>query len=160
MKSIISPTDGADFGSLDNIMNKKMNWTDALAKSKTILGNEKTKETISAADLLKLFEETHTLTAQELKEEKDWREMSDDEWDNLLEGIDKYIDAFKERIKQLKEMQDEAAQKAALEADSGMRATAASAAALSAAANGLSGTSEADAESQTEDGVKHENVRV
>ena len=166
MKSIISPTDGADFGSLDNIMNKKMNWTDALAKSKTILGNEKTKETISAADLLKLFEETHTLTAQELKEEKDWREMSDDEWDNLLEGIDKYIDAFKERIKQLKEMQDEAAQKAALEADSGMRATAASAAALSAAANGLGGTSEADAESQTEegipteDGVKHENVRV
>ena len=34
--------------------------------------------------------------------------MSDDEWDNLLEGIDKYIDAFKERIKQLKEMQEEA----------------------------------------------------
>lgn len=41
-----------------------------------------------------------------------------------------------------------------------MRATASSAATLSAAANGLSGTSEADAESQTEDGVKHENVRV
>ena len=162
MKTVMSPTDGTDFGSLDNIMNKKMNWTDALAKSKTILGNEKTKETISAADLLKLFEETHTLTAQELKEEKDWREMSDDEWDKLLEGIDKYIDAFKERIKQLKEMQDKAAQKAALEADSDMRATAASAAALSAAANGLGGTSEADAESQTEegvlteDGVKHE----
>jgi hypothetical protein len=162
MKTVMSPTDGTDFGSLDNIMNKKMNWTDALAKSKTILENEKTKETISAADLLKLFEETHTLTAQELKEEKDWREMSDDEWDNLLEGIDKYIDAFKERIKQLKEMQDEAAQKAALEADSNMRATAASAAALSAAANGLSGTSETGAESQTEegipteDGVKHE----
>ena len=37
-----------------------------------------------------------------------------------------------------------------------MRANAASAAALSAAANGFGGTSEADAESQTEDGVKHE----
>lgn len=143
-------------------MNKKMNWTDALAKSKTIIGNEKTKETISAADILKLFEETHTLTAKELKEEKDWREMSDDEWDNLLEGIDKYIDAFKERIRQLKEIQEEAAQKAALEADSDMRATAASAAALSAAANGSGAASEADGESQTEegalteDGVKHE----
>ena len=45
-------------------------------------------------------------------------------------------------------MQDEAAQKAALEADSDMRATVASAAALSATANGLSGTSEADAESR------------
>ena len=162
MKSVMSPTDGADFGSLDNIMNKKMNWTDALAKSKTIIGNEKTKETISAADILKLFEETHTLTAKELKEEKDWREMSDDEWDNLLEGIDKYIDAFKERIRQLKEIQEEAAQKAALEADSDMRATAASAAALSAAANGSGAASEADGESQTEegalteDGVKHE----
>ena len=162
MKSVMSPTDGADFGSLDNIMNKKMNWTDALAKSKTIIGNEKTKETISAADILKLFEETHTLTAKELKEEKDWREMSDDEWDNLLEGIDKYIDAVKERRRQLKEIQEEAAQKAALEADSDMRATAASAAALSAAANGSGAASEADGESQTEegalteDGVKHE----
>ncbi len=89
---------------------------------------------------------THTLTAKELKEEKDWREMSDDEWDNLLEGIDKYIDAFKERIRQLKEIQEEAAQKAALEADSDMRATAASAAALSAAANGSGAASEADGE--------------
>ena len=53
-------------------------------------------------------------------------------------------------------MQDEAAQKAALEADSDMRATAVSSAALSATANGLGGTSEADAESQTEDGVIYE----
>lgn len=136
MKSVMSPTDGSDFGLLDNIMNKKMNWTDALAKSKTILENEKTKETISAADLLKLFEETHTITAQELKEEKDWREMSDDEWDNLLEGIDKYIDAFKERIRQLKEIQEEAVKKAAMEASADMKTTAASSAALNVAAGG------------------------
>ena len=100
------------------------------------------------------------LTAQELKEEKDWREMTDEEWDEMLEGVDEYIDAFKERLRQLKEMQEEAAQKAALEADSDMRATAASSAALSAAANGLSGTSEADVEAEegipTEDGVKRE----
>lgn len=97
-----------------------------------------------------------------LKEEKDWREMTDEEWDEMLEGVDDYIDAFKERLRQLKEMQEEAAQKAALEADADMRATAASSAALSAAANGLGDTSEADAESRTEegipaeDGVKHE----
>ena len=70
--------------------------------------------------------------------------------------VDEYIDAFKERLRQLKEIQDEAAQKAALEADSDMRATAVSSAALSATANGLGGTSEADAESQTEDGVIYE----
>ena len=106
------------------------------------------------------FHDDNQLTAQELKKEKDWREMTDEEWEKMLEGVDEYIDAFKEHLRQPKEMQDEAAQKAALEADSEMRATASSAATLSAAANGLSGTSEADAESQTEDGVKHENVRV
>ncbi len=44
MKSVMSPTDGADFGSLDNIMNKKMNWTDALAKSKTIIEMKRRKK--------------------------------------------------------------------------------------------------------------------
>ena len=121
---------------------------------------------VSSKDLfnvaVKKFYDDNQLTAQELKEEKDWREMTDEEWDKLLEGVDEYIDAFKERLRQLKEIQDEAAQKAALEADSDMRAAAASSAALSAAANGFGGTSEADAESRTEegtpteDGVKHE----
>lgn len=121
---------------------------------------EKWNTKVSSRDLFReavqKFHDDNRLTAQELKEEKDWREMTDEEWDKMLEGVDEYIDAFKERLRQLKEMQDEVAQKAALEADSDMRATVASAAALSATANGLSGTSEADAESQTEDGVKHE----
>ena len=118
---------------------------------------EKWNTKVSSRDLFReavqKFHDDNRLTTQKLKEEKDWREMTDEEWDKMLEGVDEYIDAFKG---QLKEMQDEVAQKAALEADSDMRATVASAAALSATANGLSGTSEADAESQTEDGVKHE----
>lgn len=127
---------------------------------------EKWNTKVSSRDLFReavqKFHDDNQLKAQELKEEKDWREMTDEEWDKMLEGVDEYIDAFKERLKQMKEMQDEAAQKAALEADSNMRATAVSSAALSVAANGLGGTSEADAESQTEegisaeDGVKHE----
>ena len=136
LKGVMSTTDGADFGSLENIMNKKMNWTDSLAKSKTSLENPRTGQTLSASDLIKMLEESHELTSQELKEDKDWREMSDDEWDNLLEGIDKYIDAFKERIRQLKEMQDEAAKKAAMEATADMKTTAASSAALDVAAGG------------------------
>lgn len=51
----------------------------------------------------------------------------------MLEGVDDYIDAFKERLRQIKEVQDEAAQKAAMEADSGMKTIAASSAALAAA---------------------------
>ena len=123
-----------------------------------------TQETIGDlfSEAVQKFHDDNRLSAQELKEEKDWREMTDEEWDKMLEGVDEYIDAFKEHLSQMKEIQDEAAQKAALEADSDMRATAASVAALSAAANGFGGTSEAEAESQTEegvpteDGVKHE----
>ncbi len=70
--------------------------------------------------------------------------MTDEEWDKMLEGVDEYIDAFKERLSQLKEMQDEAAQKAALEADSDMRATAASSAVFSAAAKWFRDYIEAD----------------
>ena len=154
LKGIALTENGADFGSLDNIMNKKMNWNHALAKSQTSYMDPKTNEIIlSPSDLIKLLEDSHKLTAQELKEEKDWREMTDEEWDKMLEGIDKYIDAFKERLRQMKEMQEEAAQKAALEADSDMRTTAASSAALSAAASGLGGTTETEAEASSDDAV-------
>ncbi len=98
----------------------------------------------SMSDLIKSLEESHKQTVQDLKEEKDWRDMSDDEWDKMLEGVDEDIEAFKEYLEHVEEMQDEAAKKAALEADSDMRATAASSAALSVAANGLGGTTEAD----------------
>ena len=119
LKGIALTGNGADFGSLDNIMNKKMNWNHALAKSQTSYMDPKTNEIIlSPSDLLKLLEDANTLTTQEPTEEKDWREMSDEEWDKLLEGIDKYIDAFKDRLRQMKEMQEDATQKTALEADS------------------------------------------
>ena len=140
-----------------------MDWNHALAKSQTSYMDPKTNEIIlSPSDLIKLLEDSHKLTAQELKEEKDWREMTDEEWDKMLEGIDKYIDAFKERLRQMKEMQEEAAQKAALEADSDMRTTAASSAALSAAASGLGDATETEAENASDeatpsiDGEKHE----
>ena len=158
------------FAIIDNAKQTFSGMTETYSQSvecgKLLSYFEKWNTKVSSRDLFReavqKFRDDNQLTAQELKEEKDWREMTDEEWDELLEGVDEYIDAFKERLRQLKEIQDEAAQKAALEADSDMRATAASAAALSAAANGLSGTSETDAESQieegipTEDGAKHE----
>lgn len=144
IKSVMSPLGGADFGSLDNIMNKKMNWNSTLSNSKVTMENQGTGKTLSASDLLKWLEENNTLTTAELKEDKDWREMSDDEWDKLLEHIDKYIDAYKERLKQLKEMQEEAATKAAMLADADMKTTAASEAATNVAANGLGEASDSD----------------
>lgn len=118
------------------------------------------KPKVSGRDLFReafqKFQEDHRLTAQELKEEKDWRDMTDEEWDKMIERVDEYIDAYKERLRQIKEMQDEAAQKAALAADPNMRATAAASAALSAAANGLGAASGTDAESWTEDGEEYD----
>ena len=77
--------------------------------------------------------------------------MSDDEWDKMLEGVDKYIDAYRERLKELKEMQDEAAQKAAAEAAPEMRTIAAAAAALRVATSGLGGGSSSGSESDEEE---------
>ena len=152
LKAVMSPLDGSNFGSLDNIMNKRMNWTNALSNAETSLMDSKTLQIkLTPADLIKMLEESHRLTAKDLKEDKDWREMSDEEWDKMLEGVDKYIDAFKERVKQMKEMQEEAAEKAAMEADPEMKSVAASQAATEAA----SGFGNSDS---TEDsGVDHEN---
>ena len=120
IKKVISPGDGMNFGSLENIMNEKRNWTGALAESKTYMENPKSGETLSAADLLKMFEEQNKLTAEELKEGDDWRNMSDDDWDKLLSGVDNYIDAYKEEIREKVKKQMEAARKAAMEADPGI----------------------------------------
>ena len=84
--------------------------------------------------------------------------MSDDEWDKVLEGIDKYTEEFKERLKETKELQEKAAQKAAAEAPSYLKTSAAAAAALHAAAGGYSGavTSDEAEDSDTPDGEEHE----
>ncbi|MCR5790940.1 MAG: hypothetical protein K6G83_13750 [Lachnospiraceae bacterium] len=153
VKSILSPLDGMDFGSLENILTQKMDWTEALSKSETTLG-EKGGEAVSAAELLEMFEEQHRLTAEGLKESDDWRDMSEDEWDKMLAGIDKYIDAFKERLEEMRKLQMKASQKAASEASPDRKAIAASEAALAAASTGLEGgvSSKSRDEETTADG--------
>lgn len=39
-----------------------------------------------------------------MKEDKDWRDMTDSEWGKLLSGFDKYIDTVKEQIKEMESM--------------------------------------------------------
>ncbi|MFQ8778048.1 MAG: hypothetical protein ACLR78_12240 [Roseburia sp.] len=66
--------------------------------------NRKTESsgTLDFSSAVQNFKETNQLTAEELKEDKDWRDMSSDEWDKTLEGVDEYIDAAKEQIRYLK----------------------------------------------------------
>lgn len=111
-------------------------WNDALTGSGIELENEATGEKYSAADLIEMLKQQYELTADDL-EEKDWRDMSDKEWEKLLNSFDQNIDAIKDKIRKLKEVQDEAASKAAANAPAGQKANAASSAAQSAAANGF-----------------------
>lgn len=138
-----------------------MGITGVSTYSNTDLYNNKTQSTeAELTEAIKKFEDLYKLSAKELKEDKDWRDMSGEEWDKMLEGIDKYIEAFKERLKQMKEIQDKAAQKAAMEADPEMRTIAASSAALAAAACGFDSGASIEAgetvSTFTEEGVDHE----
>lgn len=110
--------------------------------------NRKTESsgTFAFSSAVQNFKETNQLTSEILKEDKDWRDMSSDEWDKTLEGVDKYIDAAKEQIRYLKKKQDEAAAKAAAQADADRKVTAASSAACKAATGEFVGIAEETAD--------------
>ena len=57
---------------------------------------------VSIKEIIEKYVEDNKITAQELKEDKDWRGMSDDEWKKLIANVDEYIDDYKERLEQLK----------------------------------------------------------
>ena len=107
-------------------------------------------ESMELSEAIRHFEEMHKITAEELKETDDWRNMSKNQWDKLLEGVDDFIDAQIERLREMKEVQEEAARKAAMMAPPDMRTVAASQAALDVAASGFMGATEPDA------GTEHE----
>lgn len=103
--------------------------------TETVTSKESTGETMGAADVFKMLVETlkeeHKLTPDNIAVEEDWREMDDENWNKLLEHIDKYIDDFKERLKQLEEQTEKAAMKANADAPADQRAAAISNAILS-----------------------------
>ena len=71
------------YNSLDEALTEKKNWNDALTGSGIELENEATGEKYSAADLIEMLKQQYELTADDL-EEKDWRDMSDKEWEKLF----------------------------------------------------------------------------
>lgn len=107
------------------------------------LEKQSTGETLSAADVFKMLKDTmmeaHKLTKENIKKEDDWRKMSDDQWDELIEYVDKYIDDRKKELEKVKELQEEAIMKGAANAPADSKTIAASKAALIAAATGIVG---------------------
>ncbi len=81
----------------------------------------------------------HKLTPDNIRLEKDWREMDDEQWDKLIGHIDKYIEKNREELEQMEEEQREAAMKAMGEAPADIRTLAAATAMLKVMANGAAG---------------------
>lgn len=157
LKSFVVPAGQTlEFGSLEEVADKKINWSKALSKSTFTLEKQSTKETISVSDIFKMLKATlieeHKLTKESIKKEDDWRKMSEEQWDKFMEHIDKYIDKVKEELEKKKELQEEAARKGAANAPAYRKATAASKAALAAVVNGTAevGIAENDASSLEE----------
>lgn len=99
-----------EYSSLEEATTQKKDWTSALAKSKTILENESTSETLNAADVLQMLKDTLEERYKEQKEKEDsddWHDMDDEEWDRLISGIDKYIDSYKDGLEQEEELRKE-----------------------------------------------------
>ena len=71
---------------------------DVFTKSKKDSSDAETEKP-DISEVMKKYQEAHEITAQKLREDTDWRDMTDEEWDKMLEGMDQYIDAFKERLK-------------------------------------------------------------
>lgn len=137
------------YSSLEDAATQRTDWSKVLSESGYFLEKQSTGETLSAAEVFKMLKETiiekHKLTSDKIKKEDDWREMDDEQWDKLIEFIDKYIDYFKEELERIEEIREEAAMKAAADAPADMRAAAASKAVLDAMANGIAdGASDSD----------------
>lgn len=123
------------YGSSSDYDYKTVGKTEGVRETSEKSDNQEEKN-YTVADIIEMLKQQYELTADDL-EEKDWRDMSDKEWEKLLNSFDKNIDAIRDKIRKLKEVQDEAASKAAANAPAGQKANAASSAALSAAANGF-----------------------
>ena len=108
------------------------------------------KDENSASDMFQMLKETmmeeHKLTIENIKNKNDWREMSKDQWDKVIENVDKYIDDCKEKQEKLEELRKEAVMKAAAYAPANMKAEATSKAALFATTNGIAGVGVPDQE--------------
>ena len=111
-------------------------------------------EAVRTADVFKklidTFIEEHKLTKDNIKNEEDWRKMSDEQWDQLIEHIDKYIDDFREELEHKAELQKEAIMKSTSNAPDDRKASAASKAALHAVTNGIVGEAPDDDASSLE----------
>ena len=110
LKNFMDPLGGLEFSSIEEATIKKMNWAQAISESEVTLKRESTGEVMDVQDVLKMLIETYR-KLESKDEEDDWRSMSDDEWEKLLDQVDNDIDAIIELIREEAEKAKEAQQK-------------------------------------------------
>lgn len=99
--------------------------------------------------LMQNFIDEHTLTVEDIAKSDNWRDMSGEQWDRLIEHMDKNLEDVKESLEKKEELQKEAAAKGAANAPADQKATAASSAALAAGANGVVGAAGVEEEDES-----------
>ncbi len=115
MKSMMMGSNGEPLkmDSLEDATTKKMDWQGSMFSSKVSMLNQKTGETLSAADIIEMFERMQkaAVDRDNEKNHKNWRDMSEKEWDKLLDGVDDKIEDMKESVKEEAEKTKEASER-------------------------------------------------
>ena len=110
LKSFMDPLGGLEFSSVEEAANKKLNWVQAISEADVSFKRESTGEVMEVQDVLKMLIETYS-KLESKNEEDDWRGMSDEEWEKLLDRVDNDINAIIELIREEAEKAKETHQK-------------------------------------------------
>lgn len=114
-------------------------------------GEKKTQSTLdSFLQLKEEFVDEYESAQDDTDSEDDWRTMSDEQWDKLVENIDNYIEDYKEDLEERRKLQNEAIMKEAANTPAYMKTNALSNAALAAVNHGTTEVSEAYEEAYDE----------
>lgn len=110
LKSFMDPLGGLEFSSVEEAATKKLNWVQAISEADVSFKRESTGEVMDVQDVLKMLIETYS-KLESKNEEDDWRGMSDEEWEKLLDRVDNDINAMIELIREEAEKAKETHQK-------------------------------------------------
>jgi len=127
LKSYVEAAEQSNYikiSSAENAFLNRKNW-DILTAQMTVhfLESGLYKQAKNGQELLSMFSDVQNLWKDDKK--NDWRTMDAKSWDKMMEGLDEFIDAWKEQLRLLREAQYKAAGEAARRAPAAYQAMAA-----------------------------------
>ncbi len=98
-----------EYDTFEAVIDEKQNWLQAMSKnSDTVYGDKNRGKVLEVSDVFSMLKETimkmHDIELNASEKEKDWRSMDEEEWEDLVKEIDKYIDQAKDILKEEREM--------------------------------------------------------